>query len=190
MRYFIQYEFKKRFDPQHSFLKQAIRTALACFIALIIYRKFPQYREGYWVVLTTAFIIQARLGDTRIKQVFSVLLCGAFAAVLAWVATIFYAKPWLLALYLAVTSSLVIIIGAKDFNWFMRAFYVNLFAIMSGGLILQGDTSIQRFWMIILGTVIASLCSLLWLASKQRVFQLALQTYLHTFAEFLFIQNE
>jgi len=128
LHYIFQYEFKLRFDPYNDYLKQAVRTALACILAIIVYRSLPQFHEGYWAVLTSAFIIQTRVGNTFKQQLLSVSICGLLASFFSWLAILISPSTISLAIYLAILGAAMIYFSRTGHIMLVRSFFITLFA--------------------------------------------------------------
>jgi uncharacterized membrane protein YccC len=177
-------EFIYRLDPDQAYLKQAIRTGLAGMLAVIIFRLHPQWTEGYWIILAAAFLMQTRLGHSQLQQMASVLICGFFAALFASLAGFFWHYPLLLASYLAITTFITIYIGVLGLNVAIAGFFVNLFVIMSAGLISSTTGQTERFFMILLGDVLAIGMCLLFPTHTRDHWHHALKAYFVCVSEF------
>lgn len=165
-------------------MKQAIRTGLAGLLAIIIYRYKTDWTQAYWIILAAAFLMQTRLGLTQQQQVHTLLLSGICAALLAFLASFFWNSTLLLAVYLAVTTFIVVYLSVLGENVAIASFFINLFAIMSAGLIADNTSSVERFWMILIGTFIALLMCLLWPTQPIKNLSTSLNIYFLCLAEF------
>lgn len=179
----LKVEFIDRLDPDNAYLHQAIRTALAALLALIVYR-YSHWLEGYWIVLAAAFLMQTRLGETQAQQMFTLTLSGICAAGLAYGAGFFWQHTLLLAFYLAGVSFATVFIGLLNANIAICGFFVNLFAIMSAGIITTTAGQLERSLMILLGVAFTLLASLLWPTQPLRNWHQAVKIYLLGLAEF------
>ncbi len=188
LAYFLRYEFSHRFDPYNDYLKQAVRTALACLLAVVLYRVLPQYNQAYWAILSAAFLIQTRVGKTASEQLLSMSLCGLLAACVAVLAIFAAFNTLVLALYIALLGVIVVFISAKGHNPMVRIFFIVLFAIISAGLPMQGSVVWERGLFIVVGSMLGVLCGLLWLEQPNKIFIKALRLYFHAVAEFVYQQ--
>lgn len=180
----LKTELIDRLDPDFTYLKQAIRTALAALIAIVLYHYKSHWAQGYWIILAAAFIMQTRLGHTQLQQLKSVAICGICAAILAYFAGFFWHSTLWLALYLAVTTFFTLYIGILGVDIAMGAFFVNLFAIMSAGLVVDSMGQQQRFFMVLLGAGLAFLMCFLWPTKIRNNWNHSLKIYFLCLAEF------
>lgn len=183
MLQFVKTEFIARFDPDHAYLKQGIRTALSTLIALIVYRCEPNWTEGYWIVLAAVFLMQTRVGNNQWQQTLSLLFSGISAAVLAYVAGFFWHQVILLALYLAITTFITSYVALLSNNIFFIGYYINLFALMSSGLVTDTHGQVERFYMILLGSFITFALGFLWPTRVKQQWRRALKIYFLSLAE-------
>ncbi len=161
MKNYIQREFIDRYDPDYAYLKQAIRTALAALIAVIIYRLQSQvWLEGYWMVLAAAFLMQTRLGKTQTQQLIFLSMAILGAAVLAYIAQLLYPYTFWLAIFLAITTFIAIYCSKFGLNFAIESFFINLFGIISAGI--EPTIIIERPLMILLGGGFALIMCFLW----------------------------
>ena len=180
----IKTEFIYRLDPDHAYLKQAVRTGLAGMLAVIIYRYQPQWTEGYWIILAAAFLLQTRLGHSQLQQMSTVFICGLLAALLAYIAGFFWHHLILLACYLALTTFFTIYIGVLGFHAAVSGFFINLFVIMSAGLMTTPSGQTERFCMIMLGDLLALSMCLLFPTGKLDFWYASLKNYFLSLSEF------
>lgn len=179
----IKKEWIDRFDPDHAYLKQAVRTAMAVLIALIVFRWQSNWKEGYWIVLAAAFLLQTRLGKTLTEQVVTVLSCTLFAAILAYIAGFFWHNTFGLALYLSLTVFVATYFNVVSVNIAISTFFINLFVIMSAGIITNLAGQIERPFMIGIGGCIAASLCFLWPTKSIKNWQNYAKIYFFSLSE-------
>ena len=126
--------------------------------------------------------MQTRLGSTQYQQTYTLLISGICSSLVALIASFCWDNTLLLALYLSLTTFIAIYLSVLGENIAIASFFINLFAIMSGGLITTNN--IERSMMIIIGTFIALLTCLLWPTRPKNNFLHALKIYYLSLAEF------
>ncbi len=175
-------EFINRFDPDNTYLQQAIRTGLATFIAIIIYRYKTDWSQAYWVIMSAAFLMQTRLGFTQLQQISTLTIAGICSAIVAYLASLCWGNTFVLALYLSMTSFVAIYLSVLGENIAITCFFINLFAIMSAGLITTDN--IQRSLMILIGSIIALFMCFLWPPKLENIVSKSVKIYYLCLAEF------
>lgn len=181
--------FVYRFDPCHNFLQQGLRTALAVFLSILLYRSLSAYPEHYWVVLAATFIMQTRVGKLSFTPHLSVLACGILSALVAWL--MITLQPWLFisAPVFALLAMAFVYYSRKGHEATVRAFFILLYAVMSLGLpLLPGGSGLQRVSFMLLGTVCALIASFTFRKNPILYFQRLLNVYRHNIAELIMLE--
>ncbi len=183
---FFRYEFKQRFDPFHDYLKQAIRGAFAVSLAILLFRFFPQFSQGYLLIFVAAFITQTRVGETASEQLLSVAVCGMLATLVAIIAVYAAESMAILAIYLALLGALVVLYGSKSYTAFIRIYFIVLFALISSGLPLNGASVLERGLFMLIGTGCSLIASCLWIEKLSTRFDRGIIIFQHTVLEFMY----
>ena len=141
-------------------ISQLLRTFFTAIISLSLYHYF-NWTEGYWLVIAAVLIVQVRNGNRFWQQFILVAGCGISAAITAFVASLLSGNLLLLSVFLFATCFLSVFIGWVFANIFIAAYLINLFGMLSSGLPAHFHDSVERFYLIIIGTLIALLANVL-----------------------------
>lgn len=153
-----------------SALQHLLRTLLAGFVAFIFYYHF-QSSQKYWIIFSSFLLVQIRLGKTFWQQLLWLLLFGLIASCSAAITGLIGTNYYLLALYLSAVSFVCIGFGLKFSEYFLPMYMLNLFSLMSGGMIVTANQVGQRFCFVLIGLgIVIFLNAIFWPRSRQRSF--------------------
>lgn len=138
------------YDPDNQYLRHAIHTALAVAIALIA-THYWQWQEGAWLVLTSVFIMQTRLGDTNVQRVSLMAVTGVLTCIGVGLGVLAQTHWWAIFLLLGSFSFFMVMVGFWGQNYAIAGFFVNLLTVVSVGLPVAIPS--QRVELVLLGTL-------------------------------------
>tara|TARA_R110002072_G_scaffold4246_3_gene30131 strand:+ start:132 stop:1058 length:927 start_codon:yes stop_codon:yes gene_type:complete len=178
-----------RFDPGHTYLKQAFRTIFSLLIAVLFYINFPLFsQESLWMFLASVIIIQVRIGSNFIEQIISVITCGIIATILVYVSLLLNPYPVWFMLYLSIGSGVMVLMAKGQVLDTIKTTLTFLFAIVSGGISLISTHTYERPLMFLLGVFCAVIASCLWPSNKKKESLIAGEIYFKSL--FLLIEQE
>ena len=160
----------KQLDPDQEYLKQGIRTFLAGFIAILIYRyQQTTWHQGYWILLASSFLMQTRVGLSQKKQVTILIGSVIVSSIMVFFAGLASGHVIPLAIFLGCTTFLSVYLGSLGHVFAVSCFFVNLFVIISAGLQTDMPGLLQRSAMMLLGGFIAVLLCWLWPTKSKKI---------------------
>lgn len=138
------------YDPDNQYLRHAIHSALAVAIALLA-TYYWHWQESAWLVLSSVFIMQTYLGDTKLQRTSLMAVSGLLTGIGAGLGMLVHTHWWAVLLLLGGSSFLMVMVGFWGQRYAMAGFFVNLLTLVSTGL--PAAVPNQRIELILLGTL-------------------------------------
>ena len=158
--------------------RQAIRTVIAAIISLIIIH-FAHWPRKEWILFTTVFLMQTRLGETLGKCLTFVFLTGLLGVLGISISALISDNIFLLLLLFFVTSFIAVYVGVYGIEYGIVAYYINLYFLMGTNLNLAMGIN----WMVIPNIIIAWLIDILviiffWPPNLEKEIQISMRSSL------------
>lgn len=160
----------------NSLMGQAsLRFSLILLISFLLYVYLPG-SEKYWIILTVLALSQLKI-YSRKDGFFLIVLASGMAANV-FIANLVSVNIILLGCYLSLSTFIAVFYGLKNPHYFKPLFYINFFALISGGLTVSMHGGLIRSGMIELGAGIVLLVNAFSFI-KRNVLQKVLQSYFY-----------
>lgn len=163
--------------------QRMICTLIVAALALGV-ASYLQVGEGYWIVLSallgfafcTHFVFRYEAA-----AFVSIALIGASCV---FIASVLAKQVFLLALFFMLTTWLTVYIGLMYANVWGLGFAVNLLAILAAGVVVDHMATVQRFWCVLLGFLLAFIVQYIFIRVRsQAVMRLMLANSLYRLAQ-------
>ncbi len=134
--------------------KRLIYLILVTVAAFAVQFKFD-HAQNYWLIWSALIISLLTSGETFKTRILIMLLTGVAAGLSAFFAASLISLFPVLAIYLFIVTTGCMLLSQCNPHYFLMAFIINLFALISAGLPATMPDSVDRFIFILMGTAIA-----------------------------------
>lgn len=125
---------------------------------VILYIKSSQ---AYWLLWTALLLSLITTGDSFKRRLIMIVITGFAAAFMSFAAGCLASIPILIALFLFVTTAACLVISQRYPEYFLQAFIINLFVIISGSAAMPLTAYAEIFILMSIGIVIAAILQIL-----------------------------
>ncbi len=172
-----------RIDPDLRYSRQGAMTAVTALISALLVTALQSVPESSWLLLTAVFILQARVGPTKIDQLHNLALTGIASIVVSIITHYAGFHPLPLALLLGGLTFSYLMMGPPGSDAFQMGLIAWTFAFMTRALPMSFETLMQRVPMMFAGLVLAMIITAIWPATRALVLRHLCRIQLRMLAE-------
>lgn len=139
------------------------RLIYLTLVALAVYLIKPHLcsSQDYWLVWAAFLLSLITSGDSFKRRITMIIITGFTAAFVSFIAGCLAPILIFTALYLFIVTLVCVIVSQLYSQYFLPAFIINLFAILSGAASISLAENAERFVLISIGIAIAALLQII-----------------------------